>query len=97
MQLTDHVLSFGSGRGKLFFWDLRAGGFVPTGERSWGLLCTCFWLRSGWPATCRFVRRASAFRAGTYRQAALCPPLGLYLAGRGNIALLCPSVLLCQS
>lgn len=36
VQLTDHLLSFGSGRGKLFFWDLRAGGFVPTGERSRG-------------------------------------------------------------
>jgi len=32
VQLTDHLLSFGTGRGKLFFWDLRAGGFVPTGE-----------------------------------------------------------------
>ncbi|KAI7838555.1 hypothetical protein COHA_007629 [Chlorella ohadii] len=30
VQLTDHLLSFGTGRGKLFFWDLRAGGFVPT-------------------------------------------------------------------
>lgn len=36
VQMTDHLLSFGTGRGKLFFWDLRAGAFLPTGA------CPCW-------------------------------------------------------
>ena len=30
VQLTEHLLSFGTGRGKLFFFDLRASAFLPT-------------------------------------------------------------------
>ncbi|KAI3427023.1 hypothetical protein D9Q98_006965 [Chlorella vulgaris] len=30
VQLTQHLLSFGTGRGQLFFYDLRANAFLPT-------------------------------------------------------------------
>lgn len=30
--LTHHILSFGTGRGKLFLYDLRAEAFLPAGE-----------------------------------------------------------------
>lgn len=31
LALAAHLLSFGTGRGKLFLWDLRARAFLPTG------------------------------------------------------------------
>ena len=36
MQLQDHLLSFGTGRGMLFLYDLRAQAFLPTGGCSRG-------------------------------------------------------------
>ncbi len=32
VQLTDQLLSFGTGKGKLFFYDMRAEAFLPTGR-----------------------------------------------------------------
>ena len=34
VQLAGHLLTFGTGRGKVFFWDMRAGAFLPTGGRA---------------------------------------------------------------
>lgn len=51
VQLTEQLLSFGTGKGKLFFYDVRAQAFLPTGVAARMLLialhpqlCSCMLL-----------------------------------------------------
>ena len=87
VQLTEHLLSFGTGRGKLFFWDLRTSGFVPTGERE-NFVCTLARACSNRMLNCCFA----GLRAGGFAPLGQREHFGGALCG---LALRCCSIPTC--